>query len=165
MVFVYILYMLSIYLVYTDFIKGRLPYSLCIYLIYAPTNKSFSYHNIFFIIDILQLYIYIQHMHRIFSICGYQYVFCIAKSVVPPTFSRRSISDHVQLFCDHAQLHPKGVRGLPLRTSQGDRNNIPYTQTPPDTVSIAEYLEICSSLSLLMARVMYGILLPATTLR
>ena len=42
MVFVYILYMLSIYLVYTDFIKGRLPYSLCIYLLYVPTNKSFS---------------------------------------------------------------------------------------------------------------------------
>ena len=57
--------------------------------------------------------------------CGYGCAFCMAKSVVPPTFLRCSIGDHaqlsptpigdhVQLFRDHAQLRP------------GERNNVSF---------------------------------------
>ena len=91
---------------------------LGVYLIYTLTNKPFNYRNILIeCIYVLSICIaYSAHMVAKVN-CGYRCAFCMAKSVVPPTFLRRSIgdhaqlfptpvSDHVQLFRDHAQLLP-----------------------------------------------------------
>ena len=45
----------------------------------------------------------------------------MAKSVVPPTFFRRSVGDHSQLFRDHAQLHPERDKWLCPETLRGYR--------------------------------------------
>jgi len=95
----------------------RLAYTANI--LYILTNKLFNCHNIYSHKCIYMLSICITYsVHTVVKVnCGYQCAFCMAKSVVPPTFLRRSIgnhaqlsptpiSDHVQLFRDHAQLHP-----------------------------------------------------------
>ena len=124
----YILYkvgctIVSIYLVYIIYI----------YIQHILSNKPFNYRNIFLFTlcqrsFTIQYYRYIQlvytsYIQYIWFIrslkenYSYQYVFYIGRSIVPPTFCRRTIGNHaqlsptpignhVQLFRTHAQLYP-----------------------------------------------------------
>ena len=94
----------------------------------------------------------------------------MAKSVVPPTFFRRSISDHCQLFRDHAQLHP-GFRQTSMpndltQTSQASKlkvSKIASQQAEASQLGLLAYYQlyaVATSCSLIRPRIIVSALYP-----
>ena len=105
-------------------------FSICnAYVWHVLTNKPFNHHDIFSFASCRRSFaiwccgciwlVYTLHIQCIWFVrslkvnYGYQCAFCMGRSVVPPTFCRRSIGNHAQLsptpIGNHVQLSPTPI--------------------------------------------------------